>query len=156
MSMFRFFESKSRYNEIEGEIIPTKKMIKDWNDAVGLFLSVSPYDEQFDYQLDFPLRVSKQSPMREPLAIYVLIYFLGHLVRYYHPDVLEALLGRLRCMDNRALHAVSSRYIAALFEKSYSRQKLRICFALTRRWGAVTGHARGRPSRSSLSSPTSI
>ena len=92
MAEHRFFESRLEYDELEGEIIPAEKMINEWNNALKSMLSIAPYDEPFDFQIDFPVKISDQLPFREPLATYAVIYFLSSLVRYY-PDFLESLLA---------------------------------------------------------------
>jgi hypothetical protein len=89
---FRFFESRRSYLRLGQGEIPVGKMIADWSRAVASFLSVSPYADELDFQLDFPLKVTHQWPIKEPLATYAVIYFLSSLVRY-HPDFLESLLA---------------------------------------------------------------
>ena len=89
---FRFFQSRARYPHRDGNIIPARKIIADWSNATKVFLTVHPYRDGFDFVLNPPLRVTLQVPIKEPLALYAVIYFLGSLVRY-HPEFLESLLA---------------------------------------------------------------
>lgn len=89
---FRFFESRARYPHRDGNIIPASQIIADWCNATEPFFTVHPYSDGFDFTLNPPLRVNHQVPIKEPLALYAVIYFLGSLVRY-HPEFLESLLA---------------------------------------------------------------
>ena len=91
-SEFRFFQSRIAYRRGAEQSIPIAKIIREWSDAVGHLLTVAPYDDAMDFQLDFPLKLSEQLSIKEPVAIYALMYFLSSLVRY-NPDFLESLLA---------------------------------------------------------------
>jgi hypothetical protein len=66
-------------------------MISGLVDSVEPIFAISPYNDCFDFQLDFSISRSKQFPIGAPLAIYAIIDFLSSLVRY-HPEFLESLL----------------------------------------------------------------
>lgn len=90
---FRFFEGKTRYPYLGGEILPVEKIVSEWCNATAPFLNIHPYHDGYDFVLNPPIRIKNQIPIKEPLATYAVIYFLGSLVRY-HPEFLESLLER--------------------------------------------------------------
>lgn len=88
---YSFFESKTTYSFIGSDMIPMPQMTQDVYNAIkNLFMS-NPYDDGFNFVLTTPLKKNLQIPFNEPLAIYVVMFYLGSLVRY-HPDYLEKLL----------------------------------------------------------------
>jgi len=86
------FESKSTYSYIGSDIIPEPQIRQDaYNAMKNLFMS-NPYLDDFDFVLTTPLKKTLQIPFNEPLAIYVVMFYLGSLVRY-NPHYLEKLLN---------------------------------------------------------------
>jgi hypothetical protein len=66
-----------------------QEVIKSFN---NMFQS-NVFSEKTDFFLASPYSINKQVPMNEPLATYLIMYYLGSLVRY-KPDFLEALINK--------------------------------------------------------------
>jgi hypothetical protein len=56
-------------------------------------LSLSPFDEECLFYVNCPIDLPAKRPMNELLAIYVVMFFLGSLVRY-RPSALESMLTK--------------------------------------------------------------
>ena len=89
---YKFFEGKSEYNFGNHDTIPMADMIGDSHTAMKNFFMSNPYEDGFDFLLAAPLRRNLQIPMNEIIAIYLVMFFLGSLVRY-RPDYLERIFA---------------------------------------------------------------
>jgi hypothetical protein len=80
---FRYFEGKQiRLND------PISTVIEDISD----YVCANPFNDEFLFTLNCPIRTPKLMAMNEMLAIYIIMFFLGSLVRY-RPDLMEDMLS---------------------------------------------------------------
>ena len=90
MHEFKFFESSEHYDFSSSQDVNVPQIVDESYRAVDFFYEGNPYKNPFDFTLNFPYSIQLQQPMREVAAIYLIMYFLGSLVRY-HPSYLESL-----------------------------------------------------------------
>jgi hypothetical protein len=86
-----FFESKNEY-PLQNNIIDTGRIISDTIDAVQDIVSYRPLPDDALFVLNTPIRTPKAATMNEFVAIYVIMFLLGSLVRY-RPEILEKMLS---------------------------------------------------------------
>jgi hypothetical protein len=91
-SQYTFFQSKRVYQWQGGNMIPTGDIKRDILTALTTLYSPKLHGGILDFYLFAPLRKNLQLPMSQQLAIYVIIFYLGSLVRY-NPTYLERLLN---------------------------------------------------------------
>lgn len=91
-SGYTYFESLNTYSWTNDDHIKVEKILSDVRDALSAMYESPIYDDENDFNISVPLRVNNQLPFSEPLAIYVLMFYIGSLVRY-RPDYLEKLLS---------------------------------------------------------------
>ena len=84
-SQYRYFEGKKFAFTTT---LPINTLFKDIADLVH----TNPFNDDYLFSLNCPIRTPKLTPMNEMLAIYIVMFFLGSLVRY-RPDLLEAMLS---------------------------------------------------------------
>lgn len=80
---YSFFESKKEYPFKTNDVIPVDEMSNEIYDAIKNLFSWNVYKDEFDFHFSAPLRQDFQIPMREILSIYICMFYLGSLVRYY-------------------------------------------------------------------------
>jgi hypothetical protein len=82
-SQYRYFEGKKYTLDT-----PINTILRGISDLV----CSNPFNDEFLFSLNSPIRTPKLVPMNEILAIYIVMFFLGSLVRY-RPDLLEDMLS---------------------------------------------------------------
>lgn len=87
----RFFESRRAFPQDQDGRSPLGEMVFYSHDALEPFFEPINYLEDGDYWLVAPLRKNLQLRMRESIAIYAAMFYLGSLVRY-NPTLLEHML----------------------------------------------------------------
>jgi YaaC-like Protein len=60
--------------------------------SLGDVVSYNPFDDDFLFLVNRPIRTPKLAPMQDFVAIYCCMFFLGSLVRY-RPEILEGMLS---------------------------------------------------------------
>lgn len=89
---YRFFEGNEKATA--GQSIPTEEIIKELRNATKGFLIPNHYSESStDFYLAHPYKIGNQFLMNEFLAIYLIMYYLSSLVRYY-PFYLDKILDK--------------------------------------------------------------
>lgn len=91
-SYYSFFESKQVYEWTPEGNADTGIIQTDMHQACQNLFESPIYDDGNDGKLVLPLRLNHQLLMNQPIAIYILMFFVGSLVRY-RPDFLENLLS---------------------------------------------------------------
>ncbi len=89
---YTFFQSKQVYQWQADDVILLGNIKNDFHTAVKSLYDPVLHDEKFDFYLSTPLRTNFQIPMNQPLAIYVITFYLGSLVRY-NPSYIENILN---------------------------------------------------------------
>lgn len=84
----RFFESRTLFPLNKDDTIPTGKIANYAFKALDPIFEPNTYREEWDFRLVAPLRKNLQIRMREPLAVYAVMFYLASLVRY-DPAYLE-------------------------------------------------------------------
>ncbi|RCK20061.1 hypothetical protein TH8_19500 [Thalassospira profundimaris] len=87
-----FFESNETFDQNEDGSIALRPIYQSAYKAFENMFEMNPYDFKFPYYLVAPLRENFQIPMRETIAIYAIMFYLGSLVRY-NPRYLEDILS---------------------------------------------------------------
>jgi len=94
---FSFYKSKKIYRNLPREdgilgLVDRKSINQDLRKTLHDYLVPLPYKSLQHFNLSMPLRAKEELPFNEVLAIYVVVFYLGNLVRY-NPQYLEDLLG---------------------------------------------------------------
>ena len=92
--VFTFWETKKVYgmpNPMRS--MPVAEIVNESYRTWNGYFSLNPYDEPFLFRLNKKIQTPKQVPMNEMIAIYIVTYYLGSLVKY-RPEVLERMLAR--------------------------------------------------------------
>lgn len=87
----RYFESKKHYPLDPSGSIRLTTVIPEINTALGGHYLTNPYRSEHEFFLTVPWSKKQQIPFNEILAIYILMFYLGSLVRYY-PAYLESII----------------------------------------------------------------
>ncbi len=90
---YNFFECSEPYNFSNTSDVDVPEIVENSYRAMAAFYEGNPYNNPFEFTLNYPYSIQRQHPMREVLSIYLIMFFLGSLVRY-HPYYLESLLLR--------------------------------------------------------------
>jgi hypothetical protein len=85
-------EHTTMYRFFEGQQIPINTPMYSTLKGVSDFICQNPFADEFLFTLNCPIRSPRLVAMNEMLAIYVVMFSLGSLVRY-RPDFLEGLLS---------------------------------------------------------------
>ncbi len=91
---YRFFETRRLFPVNTDATIPMGQIMSHVYDGLKPFFEQTPYPEAGDFTLVAPLRKNLQIPMRESVAIYAVMFFLGSLVRYDPTDLEKILASR--------------------------------------------------------------
>lgn len=92
MQHYSFYQSKTVYKDNADTSIPSGKIFADCHGFMsGYCLPISCKDD-YDFLLFMPLKKNYQIPFNDTLASYVIMFYLGSLVRYF-PHYLESLLN---------------------------------------------------------------
>ena len=84
-------ERESSYRYFEGRQFSVQDPLSKFIAGIHDLISENPFSDEHLFYLNRPIRGPKVSTMNEMHAIYVVMYFLGSLVRY-RPDLLENML----------------------------------------------------------------
>lgn len=87
----KFYESKKEYDLVENDRVSTKLITEECYGVLAPVFMSNPYSGDIDFFISLPYAETPYTPFNEILAIYVTMYFLGSLVRYY-PFYLEEIL----------------------------------------------------------------
>ncbi|MCJ7529610.1 MAG: YaaC family protein [Anaerolineales bacterium] len=122
-SIFTFFQSRKVYQWQENDIVSMVDIKDDFHNALGNLYNPILHNEKADFYLVSPFRKNFQIPFSQPLAIYVIMFYLGSLVRY-NPSYLEKLLNSkdawLIERFTKSSPGTFLRYIAnAILQKNY-------------------------------------
>lgn len=89
---YSYFQTKTVYPWRADGIVEVGKIRSETLLACGSLLESPIYPDGNDLKFVIPFRLNYQLPMNQPIAIYVMMFFIGSLVRY-HPEYLEVLLN---------------------------------------------------------------
>lgn len=100
LESYAFFESKDVYSWPDDDRVPVGQIGRDCYAALEILFESNLHVNEFDFLLAalLPLerppgsKMARQIPFSQTLAIYVVMFYLGNLVRY-HPAYLEGLLN---------------------------------------------------------------
>jgi len=88
-----FWETKKEYLGIHAPFIPVEDIVADTVRYLRDYISYIPFEIPILLFLNIKLKTPREICMNEILAIYVVMSFLGSLVRY-RPEVLEHMLEK--------------------------------------------------------------
>lgn len=91
-SYYTYFQSKQSYEWQEDGTINMVIIKTDFQTPLTHLYDPLLHDDTFDFYLSAPLRIGTEIPMNQSLAIYVIMFYLGSLVRY-NPSYLEKILN---------------------------------------------------------------
>jgi len=89
-----FFETIKLYDteEKEGGKVDANEISVDCYQALRQVFMSNPYEDDRDFYICLPLTTNPYIPFNEITAIYIVMYYLGSLIRYY-PRYLEKILA---------------------------------------------------------------
>jgi hypothetical protein len=85
-------EMSRHFRYFEGKAVPVKDPMDVVFASISDYISHNPFNDDIPFLLNSPIRTPKLSTMNEMHSIYIVMYFLGSLVRY-RPDLLENMLS---------------------------------------------------------------
>lgn len=85
-------EVSQHFRYFEGKTVPVKTPVNVVFASIADYMSPNPFNDDIPFLLNSPIRTPKLSTMNEMHSIYIVMFFLGSLVRY-RPDLLENMLS---------------------------------------------------------------
>lgn len=92
-SAFTFFQSKNVFPVPANNIVPDVEFRKKNLESLKNIMQSYYFGRQYDFSIALPYSLTKEEPLDETAAIYLIMYYLSCLVRY-KPYYLEELLNR--------------------------------------------------------------
>lgn len=92
MKHYSFYQSKTTYKDNSDQTIPSGLIAKDCFNVVGNYSMELSVKDVHNIVFFMPLQKNNQIPFNDTLASYVIMFYLGSLVRYF-PHYLEGLLN---------------------------------------------------------------
>ena len=86
----RFYQSKKEYSWGSQDTIPIGQIRNNLLKSLDPNIETIHFPSDYEYLLFGPLRPNLQIPFNDTIAVYVIMYYLGSLVRYF-PSYLENL-----------------------------------------------------------------
>jgi hypothetical protein len=85
-------EVSPHFRYFEGKPVPVNSPLDKMLAGISDYISPNPFNDDIPFLLNSPIRAPKLSTMNEMHSIYIIMFFLGSLVRY-RPDLLENMLS---------------------------------------------------------------